>query len=87
MKNLFLICSLSLLISGCASTQSVNQRWEYKAFVLNPFENGLIGRKLDEISNEVEERRNKMLQNYGEDGWELVSVEGHIFYFKRPLSE
>ena len=87
MKNLILIWTLSFLISGCVSTQLESPKWEYKVFVLNPFENGLVGRKLNEIADEVDARRNKMLQDYGEDGWELVSVAENIFYFKRPLSE
>ncbi|MDC8829366.1 DUF4177 domain-containing protein [Alteromonas gilva] len=87
MKNLILICTLSLLFSGCASTQLESPRWEYKVFVLNPFENGLLGRTMNEIADEVEARRKRILQDYGEDGWELVSVEENIFYFKRPLSE
>ncbi|MGI6366971.1 MAG: DUF4177 domain-containing protein [Anaerolineae bacterium] len=46
------------------------ERWEYKVV-------SIIGGG---------EATNRRLNEYGQEGWELVSVSTSWFYFKRPLA-
>jgi hypothetical protein len=73
------------LISGCTSTSIKPVKWEYKTINVNPFKNGLIGRELREIEKEYSNTQKELLSKYGEDGWELVHIEGKNYIFKRPV--
>lgn len=80
---LLIVC----LISGCASTPIKQVKWEYKTIKLNPFKNGIIGRDVKELEKEYSDTQKSLLAEYGQDGWELVHIEGRNYIFKRPVLE
>ncbi|RYG38092.1 DUF4177 domain-containing protein [bacterium] len=51
-------------------------QWEDKAIHLAPMK-----WRIDDSMDAIEEELNRL----GKEGWELVSTEPSIYYFKRPL--
>lgn len=41
----------------------------------------------DSVNTDFLDRRQNILNKLGENGWELISIESDIFYFKRIISE
>ena len=68
------------------------QRWEYLDVAISKTKNRWIvdGKE----APQVDATRTAILNGYGEQGWELVSVTswqgetggGHTYYFKRPCN-
>lgn len=85
MKHVSLLFITMLLVTGCTSKPHQPVQWEYKTVLLNPFENGLFGRKLSDIADEMTVSREKVLSENGQQGWELVDIEEHTYFFKRPV--
>jgi hypothetical protein len=69
-------------------------RWEYAHLVERPGKRGRLWLTLSNPDAGVKPRRRKLrgvgawtaLGLLGEEGWELVSVSGSQFVFKRPVS-
>lgn len=61
------------------------QRWEYRIVYRSEHAGGWFvdGRKADEFEK-LEDP--EVLKRLGQEGWELVSVVGYTYFFKRPLS-
>ena len=55
------------------------QKWEYMARILSAEKVKIV--REDDI---LDEQTTKILNSYGEQGWELVSELISIFIFKRP---
>jgi hypothetical protein len=55
------------------------QKWEYMVRIIS-------GEKVRIIreSDMLDEQTTKLLNTYGEQGWELISETDSIFTFKRP---
>jgi hypothetical protein len=45
------------------------QNWEYISVVINSYG----------------EKKIEMINEYGKEGWELISIQDSCFYFKRPI--
>jgi len=45
------------------------QKWEYISVVINSYG----------------EKKIEMINEYGKEGWELISIQDACFYFKRPI--
>jgi hypothetical protein len=57
------------------------QKWEYMVRIL-------LAERVRFVHEDdmLDEQTTKILNAYGEQGWELVSVRDSIFVFKRPKS-
>lgn len=60
---------------GAAQVSSQVQRWEYWAA---PIQGAITSKRFHEKNKEF-------LDSAGAKGWELVSVDTSVFYFKRPF--
>lgn len=69
-------------------------RWEYAHLVERPGKRGRLRLTLSDPDPGVKPRRRKLrgvgawtaLGLLGEEGWELIAVNGNRFVFKRPVS-
>ncbi len=57
------------------------QKWEYMVRIFSSEKIRIIHE--DDI---LDDQTTKLLNSYGEQGWELVSARDSIFVFKRPKS-
>ncbi len=57
------------------------QKWEYMVRIFSSEKVKIIHEK-----DILDEQTTKLLNSYGEQGWELVSERDSIFVFKRPKS-
>lgn len=59
-------------------------KWEYRfKYLLSDSHDVAINETIRDIDN----YNAKVLDDLGNDGWELVSVDNGIAYFKRPLEQ
>ncbi|MDH7569519.1 MAG: DUF4177 domain-containing protein [Armatimonadota bacterium] len=60
------------------------QRWEYRIVFRSEYAGGWFcdGKPAEEYAHLDDP---EVLRRLGEEGWELVAVEGYTYFFKRPL--
>ena len=69
LKQLSILAVSVLLLSGCATSNSVTQ-WEYK---------------IERNRTAVPEDMGSRLTALGQEGWILITEENQTYYFKRPV--
>ena len=77
LKQLLIIGSSSLLLTGCCTTHQAT-RWEYK--VVRP-----ARWTQDGGMTEWQKNQEAMMNDLGKDGWIFVSQSDQTLYFKRPV--
>lgn len=80
---------IPILFSGCTSTVSKNEQWEYKREVIN-ITNGKHLLQLVTIEKagleDMVRQYHAKVNDLGKQGWELVSIDGgDVHVFKRKL--
>ncbi|MDC0602768.1 DUF4177 domain-containing protein [Aliiglaciecola sp.] len=83
--NVFMILLICLL-TGCQSTTQKYVKWEYKVVQFpdlpkEAFSAGALG---DALKNKSMIEKG-ILQEHGEQGWELIQLRGGVLVFKRPV--
>ena len=86
LQNVMLGMLLGVMVSpglAIAEKRAV-QKWEHKVIRAGDFTGGAPGERLDEWQSYME----GIMDQQGQDGWELVSVDRSdglvMFFFKRP---
>ena len=84
------LCLVFFFISfaGCSVISTQNVKWEYKREVIDPTDGKNVMTFLIEGGdiNEMLLKYHKKLNEYGEEGWELITVtEAREHIFKRKL--
>lgn len=85
MKTVILTLFTAFALAGCAVNASKPVKWEYKTVQLDPFKNGFVGRQVVDIANDIMASQRKILNENGQQGWELVDIQKNLYIFKRPI--
>ncbi len=89
LKKYLTLLLISVILSGCVSTQIAKESWEYsRLIIIDPLDyNNLLKIVIDKSDVKIlaSEYDNK-LRSMGVEGWELVAVmTGNRYLFKRKL--
>ena len=93
MKSLLLPLTFTLLLSGCVTQKTAALKWEYKVVrldhekIIEPAVKSSGGADIEMLAESIRVTSQKILEENGKLGWELVATKGSSYIFKRPLVE
>lgn len=82
--KLIIFFSLTMLFA-CSESKNQVIKWEYKAVQIDLSEYEFTPETAKEVGEKLMEQNQKLLNENGLQGWELVSVTNGGYVFKRPI--